>query len=364
MKSLLEKTEAFYERHERHISSFALIAGFIFDNLTVQRIDLPFDHIIIIAYLVISGGSIALINYYKEHPPQKDFSVGLENFLPSLIQFAFGGLFSVFFVFYVRSATLSSSWPFLVMLLVLLVGNEFFRNYYQRLTFQVAVYYIAIFSFSILITPVLLKKINAGVFLLSGLLSIIFLYFFTRILFIVVSKRYESSRVDINRLVAVIFLVVNILYFTNLIPPIPLAMKNSGAYHSVAKVGDNYVVVSERGRWYESLPFIFPKVLHFRAGESVYAFSAIFAPTDLSTGIIHDWQYFDTVTDKWVSTTKVAFDIHGGRGEGYRIFSKKDNVFSGKWRVDVKTKSGQIIGRIRFNVELGLGSVVLIESSI
>lgn len=167
MDFYLKKVVTWYEIHERHVSSFALVAGFIFDNLTVQRIDLPFDHIIIISYLVISGGSIALLNYYKEYPPKKDFSIGVENFLPTLIQFAFGGLFSVFFVFYVRSATLSSSWPFLVMLLILLIGNEFFRNYYQRLTFQVAVYYIAIFSFSILIVPVLLKKINTGVFLLS-----------------------------------------------------------------------------------------------------------------------------------------------------------------------------------------------------
>lgn len=158
--------------------------------------------------------------------------------------------------------------------------------------------------------------------------------------------------------------MVNILYFTNLIPPIPLAMKNSGAYHLVVKVGDNYEVIGEREKWYQSLPFIFPKVLHLRDGESIYAFSAVFAPTDLITDIIHDWQYFDEVEDKWVSTTRIPFDIHGGRGDGYRTFSKKDNVFSGKWRVDVETKSGQIIGRIRFNVELGLTPVILIKSSI
>ena len=147
MVSLMKTAEKFFERHEGRISSFALIAGFIFDSFTLQRIDLLFENLVILSYLVISGGSIILLNYYEEYPPKKSFFVRMQNLLPLFIQFAFGGLFSAFFIFYTRSATFSSSWPFMLILLFLLIGNEFFRNYYQRLTFQGSIYFMAVFSF-------------------------------------------------------------------------------------------------------------------------------------------------------------------------------------------------------------------------
>ena len=350
MNERLYQLRGLFEKYERRISSIFLVGGFIFDSLTIQRIDRPFDHLVILSYLMLSGASIILLNKYHERPPISNFSIWVRNLLLPFIQFALGGLFSVFLVFYSRSTSISASWPFLLLLLFLLVGNEFFRNYYERLTFQLSIYYIAIFSFSILIVPVLLKKMNAGVFLLSGLVSLVFITFFTRILFRMVPQLYHQSRVDINRMITLLFLVINILYFTNLIPPIPLAMKNSGIYHLVTKMDNNYEVVGEKRDWYGWLPSLSPLTVHLNEGEPLYAFGAVFAPTGLNTDVIHDWQYFDKAADKWVSATKVTFNIFGGRGEGYRTFSKKENLFYGQWRVDVKTESGQIIGRLRFNI--------------
>jgi len=359
MKERFHKFREFLEKYEGRISFLFLIGGFIFDNLTLQRVDQVLDIIIVVIYLGIAGGSIIFLNYFKEYEPHKNFFIWMREFFPFAIQFTLGGLFSVFLVFYSRSAAISSSWPFLVFLLLLLVGNEFFRNYYHRLTFQIAIYYVAILSFSILILPVLLKHMNAGIFLLSGLLSLVTMTLFTRILLRVVSRRYKSSRVDINRIVAGIFIVVNILYFTNLIPPIPLAMKDSGVYYSVTKSGENsYELIGEERGWYESIPFLYPTVMHLGAGEPVYVFSAVFAPTGLSTNVVHDWQHFDEETGKWVSVTKITFNIVGGRNDGYRVFSKKESLVNGKWRVDVKTERGQIIGRIGFSVEPSSSAVV------
>ena len=360
MNSLLNRAEVFYEKHEGRVSSFALIAGFIFDSLTLQRIDLLFENLIIISYLVISGGSILLLNHYGENPPQKSVFVRTQNFLPLFIQFAFGGLFSGFFIFYTRSATLSSSWPFMLILLFLLVGNEFFKKYYQRLTFQVSIYFVAIFSFSIFFVPVLLKSMGVLVFLLSGAISLMVIYLFSQILFKVVPDRFVGEKEKLRNSVLIIFVLINILYFSNLIPPIPLALKDTGIYYSINRVGDNYRVVGEKHRWYESLPLL-PETISLQAGSPMYVFSSVFAPTDLNTRIIHDWQYFDDATDKWVSATKISFAIKGGRGEGYRGFSKKENLFAGKWRVDVKTERNQIIGRVRFNVEKSSNPIVLQE---
>ena len=36
-------------------------------------------------------------------------------------------------------------------------------------------------------------------------------------------------------------------------------------------------------------------------GESAYVYSAIFSPNDLDLTIIHEWQYYDLVKNKWIT---------------------------------------------------------------
>ena len=210
MHVLLKTAEIFYEKYERRISSFALVAGFIFDSLTLQRIDLLFENLVILSYLIISGGSIILLNYYQAYPLQKSFLIRTQNFLPLFIQFAFGGLFSAFFIFYTRSATLASSWLFMFLLFFLLVGNEFFKGRYQRLTFQVSIYFVAIFSFSIFFVPMLLKTMGAAVFMLSGAVSLLVIYLFAQALFKVVPSHFLDQKINLRNSILTIFILINI----------------------------------------------------------------------------------------------------------------------------------------------------------
>ena len=129
----------------------------------------------------------------------------------------------------------------------------------------------------------------------------------------------------------------------------------------IERMGGNYKVLGEKRKWYRSLPLFPPETVHLETGAPLYVFSPVFAPTDLNTTIVHDWQYFDEENNVWVSSTRTSFSIVGGRDKGYRGFSVKDNVFQGKWRVDVKTERGQVIGRIRFDIETASSPVVLEE---
>lgn len=138
-------------------------------------------------------------------------------------------------------------------------------------------------------------------------------------------------------------------------------MKEAGVYHFIEREGSNYIAIGEKKEWYEPLLFFIPETVSLEAGSPLYVFSSVFAPTDLDTRIIHDWQHFDDNADKWLSVTKITFPIIGGRGEGYRGFSKKENLFEGNWRVDVKTERNQIIGRVRFNIKTKLSEVELKE---
>jgi len=87
------------------------------------------------------------------------------------------------------------------------------------------------------------------------------------------------------------------------------------------------------------------KASEIRAG--LYAFTAINAPRGLNERIYHVWQFNGKEVDR------IALDIHGGRKEGYRAWTHKQNFPGnpvGRWQVRVLTEDGQVIGVLRFKV--------------
>ena len=228
-----QNLKTFFLRYERQMSAVGLLTGFIADSLTLRRVDLLAEQIALLSYILVAGGSIILHNLYDGGILRGKHMERLNPWLTFAMQVAFGALFSGFVVFYFRSASLSASWPFLLFLAVMLVGNEMFRPYYERLTFHISIFFIALFSFLIFYIPVLLRSVGAWQFLLSGAVSILILWLFVHTLVIFIPERVRASRKYIVRSVGAIFLAITILYFTNLIPPIPLSLTDAGIYHSV-----------------------------------------------------------------------------------------------------------------------------------
>ena len=79
----------------------------------------------------------------------------------------------------------------------------------------------------------------------------------------------------------------------------------------------------------------------------LYAYTAINAPRGLDERIYHVWQFNGKEVDR------IALDIHGGRKEGYRAWTHKQNFPAdsvGRWQVRVLTEDGQVIGVLRFKV--------------
>ena len=270
---------------------------------------------------------------------------------PFLMQYAFGGLLSGFFVFYSRGTSLSASWPFLALLLLLLVGNEFFRTRYQQFTFQVSIFFFVLYSYMIFFVPIVVGSIDVWVFLLSGVVSIIaigaLLYGFS---YLMPSTKHHLG-ITVSASIGGILLAVNAMYFLNILPPLPLSLKESGVYHSVLRTKDGiYVAESEDISWYAALkPYT---SVHVLRGGTLYFYSAVFAPTRLAeTRIVHHWEYFDESQNAWVSRSRVVFSIVGGRDGGYRGYSLKTNMESGWWRVRVETTRGQVLGQAQFTVE-------------
>jgi len=351
-KFSFQNLKIFFDKYESTLSALTLVSGFIFDYFTLDRVDYLWDNIFIIIYLCVAGTSILVINLYEEGRLRNNFVEHVYEFLPFTLQFAFGGLFSAFTIFYSKSASFVSSGIFVLILFTLLVGNEFFKKRYQKLVFQVSLYFVAIFAFSIYFLPVLLRDMGVAIFLSSGVVSLGLISAFIFLISYFASNRYKESHKHIILTILSLYLSINLLYFLNIIPPIPLSLTIGDVYHLVERQANgSYVVMGEADAWREKLNL--SQRVHLLQEEPVYVFSSVFAPADLNITIIHDWQYFDEARDEWVSANRIVFPIRGGRNAGYRGFSKKENVFAGKWRVDIKTVRGQVVGRVRFNIEIG-----------
>ncbi len=349
---MFERAKLFIERYERRLSVFAFVGGFVWDTIMLTRIDSLLDHIVLASYLTMAFASIVLINAHGTgRHLQGRFSRRTIGLAQLLLPFSFGGLFSSSLIFYSRSGPIVSSAPFLLILTALFLGNELFRRHYERFIFQMSIFFVTLFSYMVLIVPVLSGEMGSLIFVLSGLVSLALFYLALRAVSLVAHEEVEKGRHSLWTIVMIITVTFNVLYFNNMIPPIPLSLKEIGVYHGISRTrAGEYALTFEDAPWYE-----FGKktsgVFHLSSGESVYAFSSIFAPTSLDTEIQHHWWYFDEISRQWISVGVIGFPISGGRDDGYRGYSVKESIFSGKWRVDVETLRGQVIGRFNFVVE-------------
>ena len=358
---LLKKARSFALRHERHASSGAFALGFIWDSLTLTRVDMLYDNLVLTFYLAVATLGIVLFHAHGagrlEHPRVGRFM----TWLPLIIQFAFGGLFSGYVIYYSQSGTLIGSWPFLLFLLALFIGNEVFKKRYQLLTFQFSILFIAFFSYSIFSIPVLLRAFGTHIFLLSGVVSLLFTALITYIVYRIAPLRIREARESLTLSIVGLYLFFNLAYFLNIIPPIPLALKDLAIAHTIIRTDAGYALTYERPPWYRFFDET-SRIYRMRSGEGVSAFSSVFAPLRLDTTILHRWSYYDDATDGWVVAGEIPFGIRGGRDEGYRGYSEKTAIFPGKWRLEVVTQNGQLIGRRTFRVVAAAGATPLAES--
>ena len=352
---LPQSTEELIQWYERYIAPVSLLAGFIADNIIFRAIDLWTMTFALALYLAVAVAGIFVLNLVETGRLKNTLVLRVAPFFPVVVQFAFGGIFSGFFVLYSESAALAVSWISVVILALLLIGNERFRRRYRHFSFQTGVLFIAILGFLVFLIPLIFKRIGPEIFLVSSVTSLALIALFVSAANRLIPEVVQDNLRRIVRSIGVIFLIFNVLYFVNAIPPLPLALKESGAYHHIerlpteAGVGTRYRALYEPVSWLkETLPL--RQTLHRAPGEPLYVFSAIFAPSGLSTTIYHEWENYDEASGEWKRISTVEFPVIGGRDGGYRAFSLTMSSLPGRWRVNVVTKSGQIIGRISFKV--------------
>lgn len=362
---MISRFSAFVTRHQKYLPVLFFIGGFIWDSLTLGRIDRLYDRTILSTYMVLLSVAIYMFNVADDGKWKDTFFEKHEKYLPLAIQFFLGALCSAFVIYFSRSVSFSKTLSFFVILVILLFGNELLKQRISNKYLQFSAYFFVNFTFCTFFIPVLIKEMSTFIFIISGLISL----GTTTALIIYIYAVSPSTRAEIHGgktlgLVAGIYLMINIFYYFNLIPPVPLALESGIVAHNVEKVNGDYRVTYQQEVWYKfwrdnSLTY------YQEPGTNVYVFTSIFAPTDLQKSVSHRWKWKDPDTGEWQIADNIGYEITGGRDKGYRGFTYKNNINEGIWKVDVITEEGLILGIIDFEIEIdSIGQIPGLETKI
>lgn len=343
---------AWMQKYERHLSVLAMVAGFIADNLLFVRVDLLQTQILFAGYATACFIAIPLLHWIEMRAERGGRVLPRWRLvLPLVTQFALGGFWSGFVIFYGRSAVVGASWPFLLFLFLIFLGSEYFHRYHARLVFTSILFFFALYSYAIFALPMYTGSMGTLTFLGSGVVAVCVFALFTILLRMLARERFLADVWRIRAGACAVLVVMNVFYFTNILPPLPLSSAAAGIYHSVWRVPGAYVGVDETEQSWQIRYLGFSPTLHVVPGESLSAYSSVFAPTTLRATIVHRWQWYDPLQKKWVVKATIAYPIIGGRDGGYRGYSTAFMNSMGKWRVNIETSDGRLIERLPFTVE-------------
>ncbi len=344
----LIKLRNFCKKYERCLIPGALVFGFITDVLTFNLVNFTIATIILLLHLILIGANIVVINFYEAQKISGRIFSYWRILAPFSLQYSFGNLFSAFLIFYSNSGSFSASWPFIIVIIFLMIGNEIFRKYNVRPLIQISIYFFAIFSYLNLVFPYIFRSLGPAIFLLSGTISVLIIVSLIKFLSHYISKTEEEKK-SLQLSIGLIFLTMNVLYFANLIPPIPLSIKDIGVYHDIKRVNHGYVVETEECRRLDRC-ILSSEIRHIsNQKDTLYLYSAVYAPSGMNLEVVNEWQKYDYNRERWITKAEIPFSIYGGRDEGYRWYSYY-YVSPGYFRVNIKTKSGQVIGQKKFHV--------------
>ena len=98
--------------------------------------------------------------------------------------------------------------------------------------------------------PVFIKEMNTTIFIISGLISLTFTVLLITFIYRSSLARAEISIAKQFRIVFILYAIINVFYFTNLIPPVPLALHFGYGSTQRAKENNSYLVTYEQDEWY------------------------------------------------------------------------------------------------------------------
>jgi len=351
----IHRLKLYYEKNERGIAVLSFAAGFVFDIVTLSRIDSWFSIGQQVLYLVVIVMALTQM-FLEQGGPQLDldkmFSIKrwYYQYRTAIVHFLFGSLLNLYTIFFFKSSSLLVSFSFLVFLVLLLVANESKRFKSKGLPLKFAMLSLCVLSFFAYVIPILVGSIGLLVFLASmlvGCLPLIGLAWRVRAR---APQLVPLASRQIQLPLSLVLLAFFILYYFRVIPPVPLSIPFIGVYHAVERTDQGYRLSHERPPWRfwhnGDQDFI------ARPGDRVYVFFRIFSPTRFSDQVLMRWYWKDGARG-WTLQDSIPIKIVGGREQGFRGYGFKSKYQPGDWKVQIETTDAREIGRVYFDVQTG-----------
>ncbi len=335
------------QKFSDYFPAMFFFGGFAWDALTIGRSVTAPDLFIFSGYLLgaglilfsISRPSFILADTAKL--PMRLHWLYASRLPYFLLQFLFGSVLSALFILYFKSANHWLAWLLSLLLAAMLVANEFLESEYRRFTLSWALFgFCAMLLFNFML-PFLLGSIHAAWFYLSTILGAFAAYWLYKL-----TPNHLGSIAPVWAIAAMLMLA----YAIDMIPPVPLVKRDVAVAYALNKVNGEYQLSQQKSAWW----VFWRKTsddLQITPGQRVYCFSSVFAPAGLKTRLYHRWQIY-TKKHGWVTASHIGFGLSGGRYNGFRGYTYKQNLSAGDWRVRVETENEKTIAVHEFTISL------------
>lgn len=310
------------------------IGGFLFDVITLDRIDSPFSIIQQVVYLSFttlmlkypSLGNYKYLQWYQKYHKE-------------IFHFVLGSLLSVFTLIYFKSASLAMSIWFMLIMALMLIINESKRFHSLSRPFKMALLTLCWITFFSFMVPLIYGSVGFIPFLMALVLGTI----------PPLSIHTADSEVKAHR-IAVLGTTAFLLafYILKLIPPIPISMHFAGIYHDVRRQNNDFQLVHEKPWW--RIWNNGDQNFKAQPTDRVFAYFEIFSPANFDDQTELVWEK-DYKKSGWTEQDRVRLHITGGRDGGFRTYATKSNYEEGPWRVRLLTLDQREIGRLYFEIK-------------
>jgi hypothetical protein len=336
--------------YTQHTTSILFIFGFLVDIRLLPDISEHITQYIGLAYLLGIGLCIIIREWVVARNTASSLEQKVYATLTFSIAYLSGSALSFVFVYVIRGADFSVSWPLYVLLLTCILANEVISSHKYRFSLDVGVLFIAMLFYIVFTIPIIVGSQNDFIFLVSMIATVLVGLVYIFILQgISEMASYEAPRGYALALGIPMF--VGMLYVLNIIPAVPLSLASHGVYHTLTKYDDGSYLGAEEV-YSSTIGYFRTPVYHLMlSDDGVYVFASVKAPAKVTAPIAHVWEYYDESTHRWNEMAVIAYTTEGGRDAGYRAYSHKSNVAEGLWRVTVRVGDNRIVGRIKFRVQ-------------